>query len=68
MHVKRSGPLVDGEANCCGVGWGGLHSSVFLLVIGMTPEVGWHFPGVQILEALHWVCSVCGVGVWHGGM
>lgn len=68
MHVKLSFPLVDGEANGCGVGWVGLHSSLFPLIIGMTPEVGWHFPGLQILETLCWACSVHGVGIWHGGM
>lgn len=68
MRVKFAVPLVDGEANGCGVGWGGLHSSLFPFIIGMIPEAGWHFPGLKILEVLPWVRSVCGVGIWHGGM
>lgn len=58
MHVKHSVLLSNGEAKGCAVGWGRLCSSLFPLVMGMTPEVGWHFLGLQILETLPWVCSV----------
>lgn len=64
VPIKLCDPS-DGDTNGCA---GGPRSLLFPLILGLTPEVGWHFPDLKLLGTLCWVCSVCGVAIRCGGI